>query len=437
MYGRESWGKYPKSSQQTYSLRWRSDELPVNGKTILPFGQGRSYGDVCLNDEGDVLTTKNLNNIIHFDDVSGILRAEAGITLQEILAVSIPRGWFIPVSPGTQFVSLGGAIANDIHGKNHHTAGTFGRHVTRMAVRRTNGEEVECGPDDEQNDFFKATVAGLGLTGLIIWAEIKLIPVNNRFILTENVPFGSLDEFFTLSEESSTGYDYTVSWLDCVSSGSSFGRGIFMRGNHAPEGSSGKVGAGLPVQPVVPVNLPGFCLNKYSVQAFNTVYYTMQKRKVGPQVVDYEPFFYPLDSVLHWNRIYGGGGFLQFQCVIAPEGGKEVLRKVLLETVASGEASFLAVLKEFGDMTSPGMLSFPRPGYTLCLDFAFKGKETLALMRRLEKLVMDTGGALYPAKDACMLPETFRACYPEVEAFMKFKDPGISSSFWRRVMGNQ
>jgi hypothetical protein len=252
---------------------------------------------------------------------------------------------------------------------------------------------------------------------------------------TENIRFGSLDEFFEISASSDTNYAYTVAWLDCVSSGSAFGRGIFMRGNHATADERGPKQKELPISPQVPFDMPAFALNRFSVQAFNFVYYHKQRQQVIEQVVDYVPFFYPLDSVLHWNKIYGAGGFMQFQCVVGQKGGKAALRTVLEATVASGEASFLAVLKEFGDVQSPGMLSFPRPGYTLCLDFPNRGRKTLTLLKKLEDIVMESDGALYPAKDACMSPETFRKCFPRVQEFKSFIDPKASSSFWRRVMG--
>lgn len=436
MYGSESWGRFPKSNQRILSASaLTSTPIPETASTILPFGQGRSYGDVCLNAGGTVLTTKHCNNILAFDRERGLIRVQAGITLEDLLTVIVPAGWFIPVSPGTQYVSVGGAIANDIHGKNHHCAGTFGRHVRKMLVQRFDGEEIICSPDIDHL-FFNATIAGIGLTGLIIWAEVQLIPIHNAFIETENIPFASLDEFFELSKSSEKEYAYTVSWLDCVSSGTSFGRGVFMRGNHARAGVSKPKSVDLPIRPIVPFDFPSIALNYYSVKSFNTLYHYTQSRKNGVHTVAYRPFFYPLDSVLHWNRIYGSSGFLQFQCVVGKERGKEALRAILQTTVASGQASFLAVLKEFGDIESPGLLSFPRPGYTLCLDFPYRGSKTEHLMQQLEDLVVDSDGALYPAKDACMRPETFMKCYPGLDAFKKFKDPRASSSFWRRVCGD-
>lgn len=435
MYGSESWGRFPKSNQRILSASALSTtRISQSAVTILPFGQGRSYGDVCLNADGAVLTTQNCNNILSFDRKQGIIRVQAGITLEDLLSIIVPAGWFIPVSPGTQYISVGGAIANDIHGKNHHCAGTFGRHVRKMLVQRFDGEIIECSPDTEHL-FFNATIAGIGLTGLIIWAEIQLIPIHNAFIETENIPFASLDEFFELSKSSEKGFAYTVSWLDCVSSGDAFGRGIFMRGNHAAAGATTPESKSIPIRPVVPFDFPSIALNYYSVKTFNTLYYYLQSRKSGAHIVPYRPFFYPLDSVLHWNRIYGRAGFLQFQCVVGKERGKEALRAILQATVASGQASFLAVLKEFGDIESPGLLSFPRPGYTLCLDFPYRGRKTEYLMQQLERLVVESNGALYPAKDACMSPETFMKCYPGLGAFKKFKDPRASSSFWRRVCG--
>ena len=414
----ESWGRVPVPSHKSEEpVLWRSDPLPP-ARPLLAFGRGRSYGDCCLNDGGALLTTRTLDRFISFDTVTGVLRCEAGASLGEILALTVPRGWFLPVVPGTRHVSVGGAIANDIHGKNHHRMGTFGRHVRRLELLRTDGR-VECGPGD---DLFAATVAGLGLTGLITWAELQLRPVPGGLVRQETVPFASLDEFFALGAESDARFEYTVAWVDCLSR---MGRGLLFRGDHvAGEGAPDRALAS------VPFDFPSWALNELTVRAFNAIYTTAQR--VGPRVrtVRYAPFFFPLDAVEGWNRIYGKRGFYQFQCVV-PE--REALAEVLSLVAASGTGSFLSVLKIFGDVPSPGMLSFPRKGPTLTLDFANRGAPTLAMLDRLETIVREAGGALYPAKDARMSKETFARAYPRRPDFERHIDPAFSSSLWRRV----
>lgn len=413
--------------------RWPGKlELPSGGGTLLPYGLGRSYGDCCLNDGGSILVTQALDRLIAFDENSGILRCEAGVSLAEILRVFVPRGWFLPVTPGTRYVTVGGAIANDVHGKNHHRAGTFGCHVLGLSLLRSDGRRVICTPAREPG-LFSATVGGLGLTGLIEWAEIQLKPVASPFIEMESIKCANLDEFFEVSSSSDRDYEYTVSWIDCLARGSSLGRGIFMRGNHA--GPSRGKSPRVPPDSLftVPFDFPGFALNRLSIGLFNTVYYNKQRKKNVRTLVHYNPFFYPLDSVLEWNRIYGRRGFLQFQCVVPQKDNNTAIRAILQAIVNSGRASFLAVIKEFGDVKSPGMLSFPRPGVTICLDFPFQGEATLELFRRLDGMVREQGGAMYPAKDTCMSPQSFRQYYPRLDEFREHIDPQFSSSFWRRV----
>lgn len=429
-YG-ESWGRFPKSKAELVPVQWLHEPLKFeSGKSYLPYGQGRSYGDCCLNDGGVQLSTKVLSRVISFDRERGVLRAEAGLTLDEILRVIVPAGWFVPVTPGTRFVSLGGAIANDVHGKNHHAAGTFGRHVRAFELLRSNGQRLLC-TATENRDYYSATIAGLGLTGLITWAEVQLKPIHNSSISMESIQFSNLDEFFEISGSSDKDFEYTVAWLDCVSKGSNFGRGIFMRGNHSPADAPQRRASKLRL--AVPFDAPSFALNKWTVQAFNSCYYHKQRSKLVQSVTHYEPFFYPLDAVYDWNKIYGKRGFFQFQCVLPPAVSRSGLLQMLKDIVESGNGSFLAVLKEFGNVPSPGMLSFPRPGVTLCLDFANQGEATVSLMRRLDCMTREMGGAMYPAKDAWMSPESFRAYFPSWKEFSKFIDPAFSSSFWRRV----
>lgn len=435
----QSWGRYPRVEQQVQAVAWRDQALPrVEGGTILPYGKGRSYGDSCLNGGGTVLSTTLLDRFISFDPATGVLRCEAGVTLEEILRLVTWQGWFLPVTPGTKFVTVGGAIANDVHGKNHHRAGTFGRHVLRFELLRSDGQRLLCSPT-ENADWYRATIGGLGLTGLIVWAEVQLRRMSNPYILNETIRFRNLDEFFELSRASDADYEYVVAWVDCLRTGKSLGRGHFFRGNHAPpqfdavplKRSHLSRRHGL----VVPFELPGWVLNPLTVRAFNFVYYHKQLRKRSEQLVHYDPFFYPLDSVHAWNRIYGRRGFLQFQCVVPFDRGDGAIRGILEEIGRSGLGSFLAVLKTFGDVPSPGMMSFPRPGVTLALDFANSGRKTHALFARLDQLTREYGGAVYPAKDALMSPESFAAYFPKREEFARFIDPAFSSSFWRRVNG--
>jgi FAD/FMN-containing dehydrogenase len=437
MKGFPSWGRYPTAEPATVlPLSWRHEPIDFAGdRQFLPYGLGRSYGDSCLNSNGVLLTTRGIRRIVSFDANTGLLRCEAGMSLAEISEFALPRGWFLPVSPGTKFVTVGGAIANDVHGKNHHGSGTWGCHVRGFELLRSNSERLWCSEQTER-DLFRATIGGLGLTGIILVAEIQLKAVANALIDMESVKFRNLDEFFQISAESDGTFEYTVAWLDCVANGTEFGRGIFMRGNHATAEKARSSGVSerhrsLPL--MVPIDAPNFALNNYTVRAFNWAYFNKQRERLLRTVVHYHPFFYPLDAVSGWNKIYGRRGFLQFQCVVPSENDNRAIRQILKRVVDSGRASFLAVLKEFGEKESPGLLSFPRKGVTLCLDFANEGPSTIALFRELDTMVRERGGAIYPAKDACMAPESFRQYYPQLAEYRRFIDPKFSSSFWRRV----
>jgi FAD/FMN-containing dehydrogenase len=431
----ESWGRYPTYGANIIPLHWQSDFSAIAPNLLngaLPVGLGRSYGDVCLLKDGNLLTTTGMNRLIAFDPETGLLTAEAGVTLAQILDFAVPRGFFLPVSPGTKYVTLGGAIANDIHGKNHHMAGTFGCHITQFELIRSDGTHKLCSPT-ENADWFAATIGGLGLTGFISWATLRLKPIVSRKIDYEGIQFHGIDEFLDLTSQSHD-IEYTVSWVDVTSTGRNFARGIFMQGDHSAKRDT------LSTSPkpklVFPFEAPGFALNSLSVSLFNTAYFHKQihKRVVGLQ--DYEPFFYPLDMVLHWNRMYGKRGLLQFQYVIPWEHAKEGTIAILREVAKSGLASFLAVLKAFGDVPSPGMMSFPKPGITLALDFPIKPDKTFPLFHRLADMTREFGGRLYPAKDAAMTASQFQAFYPQWEHFARYRDPLLTSSFWERVTQN-
>lgn len=430
----QSWGRYYKIRQRSMRLSWRHETIPLppgGGDSILPYGNGRSYGDSCLNDDGWILDCRGMDRFIAFDSEQGVLRCEAGVLLSEILALIVPSGWFLPVTPGTQFITIGGAIANDVHGKNHHRSGTFGRHVLRFELLRSDKTRLECSP--KQNlDLYRATIGGLGLTGVVTWAEIQLKPIESSFIDQEVIRFHCLEEFFDLSAESDQHFEHTVAWIDCLSRGPSLGRGLFMRGNHANRDTRRHF-RHKSLQITFPVDPPFSLINNLTLHAFNTLYYHKQRSNRSTTIVPYEPFFYPLDAILDWNRAYGSKGFLQYQCVIPPDHARDSMREILDRIAASGTGSFLAILKVFGDSVSPGLLSFPRPGITLALDFPNRGQKTLDLFKALDQITLDSGGAIYPAKNGSVSAACFRAAFPQWEAFRAYIDPRFSSSFWRKI----
>ena len=393
-------------------------------------GMGRSYGDVGLNPEGTLWITTGLDHLIAFDDSTGRLVCEAGVLLRDIQRLVIPRGWILPVTPGTQLVTVGGAIANDIHGKNHHVLGSFGDHVQSLTLVRTNGEVIQCGPS-ERPDWFASTVGGMGLTGVITQAELQLRRVSGPWLETETVPYANLDQFFRLADESEADWEHTVSWIDCITGGG--GRGLFMRGNPTKvEDRPAPQGRKLTMPMVPPVSL----VNRLSLRPFNMAYYHLKKRQAGRAITHYEPFFYPLDNLLEWNRMYGPNGFFQYQSVVPREVGQDAVQAMLKEIARSGGGSFLAVLKTFGNRQPVGMLSFPQPGVTLALDFPNHGDRTHKLFERLDAIVREAKGRIYPAKDARMPRELFEAGYPRLGEFMKYRDLGISSGLSRRLMGS-
>jgi L-gulonolactone oxidase len=414
------------------SFRDELDILIRNGtggpNGLLASGMRRSYGDSCINDGGAVIDMTGLDRFINFDRATGVLEAEAGVLLADILLLAIPAGYFLPVTPGTKFVTLGGAIANDVHGKNHHRAGTIGRWIRQFNLLRSDGSEHLISRDDPTG-LFAATVGGLGLTGVITRATLELMPIANSSIELQTIRFGQLSEFFTLAAESDSTYDYTVAWIDCMAKDRKLGRGIFTRARHA---DAGGLRASSRSGPSIPWDAPDFLLNRFSLSAFNDLYYRMAGRPRQASV-SYDPFFFPLDAISGWNKLYGRRGFYQYQSVV-PTAVAEAATSEMLRTIAkSGEGSFLAVLKTFGDVPSPGLLSFPMKGTTLALDFANRGRSTLSLLDKLDTIVREAGGRLYPAKDGRLPPAMFRAGYPALDQFRTHIDPGMSSTFWRRM----
>ena len=399
----------------------------AGGAPALCHGLGRSYGDVCLNENGRLIVTDLLDRFVSYDRERGVVRAEAGLSFDRLLRVIVPHGWFVPVTPGTKFVTLGGAVANDVHGKNHEGAGTFGCHVRAISLARSSGEVLTLSPA-ENAELFAATIGGLGLTGVMLWVELQLVPIKSAMIESETIALENLDEFFRVAEESHD-WPHTVAWVDCLAKGAAAGRGLFIRGRHAEEG-------GLKVHHAprlaMPFDAPGVLLNAHTIALFNAGY-RRRPWALGLHRVHYDPFFYPLDAIAGWNRLYGKRGFFQHQSVVPMAGAPDTVRKLLALTAEFGEGSFLMVLKLFGDKPSPGLLSFPMAGATLALDFANKGESTRRLLDRMAELVLAAGGRLYPAKDATMSGTAFRAGYPDWRKLEAQRDPALMSDFWRRV----
>ena len=428
-----SWGGLERRPHEWIALANRREVTATISRSPLPglvFGNGRSYGDACLNAGGTLWGARGLDRFIDFDADSGEVTCEAGVLLSEIIDLVLPSGWFLPVVPGTSFVTVGGAVANDVHGKNHHSAGTFGEHVVSLQLTRTDGRRIRCAPD-ENSDYLAATIGGLGLTGVIESAQIRLRRVPGEWIEVESQSFESLDEFLALSEKAKDAWEYTVAWIDCGPGGRGEARGVLFSGNHAA--------ADQPAPPHrdrgVPFDLPFSLVSEPSVRAFNALYGRLHRgRKGGLQ--HYRPFFFPLDSVRDWNRIYGRSGFYQYQCVV-PVKEQVAATRALLKTVsAQGSASFLAVLKTFGPRPSAGLLSFPMAGTTLALDFPNRNADTLRLFEELDAIVSSAGGRLYPAKDARMSETLFKNSYPRWQEFVAYRDPGISSQMSRRLLGS-
>lgn len=425
-----SWGGYPKLKPRDISYVYdRSFNLEGVDAPILMYGNGRSYGDVCLNEKGSLIVTRKLDRFISFDRERGILHCESGILLGDILDLIVDAGWFLPVTPGTQFVTLGGAVANDVHGKNHHSMASFGNHLLSIELLRSDGLRLIC---NEQNNFdlFSATIGGLGLTGAILSVQLKLIPISSPMMNVKTLSFDGLDDFWDLSSKNEKDWQYNVAWIDCLASKPKLGRGVMFLASHSERPLL--VHKKKKIRKNFFINAPFSLVGNSVIKVFNELYYN-RNRGLNNSIQSYIPFFYPLDDVLNWNRIYGRKGFFQYQCVIPDRFERDGVKELISIIQASGEGSFLAVLKRFGGISSKGLISFPRSGTTLALDFSNKDKLTLKLFKKLDGVVRECGGAIYPAKDARMSADLFRLGFPRFEMFSKFIDPAFSSSFSRRV----
>jgi len=410
----KSWGNYPiiESSSQQFDSASKLSGILSSPNDMIPYGNGRSYGDSALNKAQ--IWVKPYNYFLSFNEQDGILHCQAGTILAEILESFVPRGWFLPVTPGTRFVTVGGAIASDVHGKNHHVAGSFSNHVIEFTMMLADGKVVTCSHENHA-ELFRATCGGMGLTGVILDAVIRLIPIRSSMINQVTVKTANLKETFEAFEQYGD-YTYTVAWIDCLATGDNIGRSLLFAGEHSEHGPLVYESR---IKLDIPVPFPGATLNHYSIKAFNTLYYHKVTSTVSTQKVDINSFFYPLDTIGHWNRIYGKQGFLQYQFVLPKEASYEGLLQILKKIAASGKGSFLAVLKLFGKANS-NYLSFPMEGYTLALDFKIEAG-LFELLDQLDEIVVEFGGRFYLAKDARVSKHVFESGYPEINKFREIR----------------
>ena len=398
-----NWGNFPvveKEIKSEDSIE-KIKDFVRNNNEVIARGNGRCYGDASLSEH--IFSTKRLNKFISFDRLNGVIECESGVLLSEILEVIVPQGYFLYVTPGTKFISVGGAIASDVHGKNHHAEGCFSEYLETFSLLNENSEVITCSRTQNEDKFW-ATIGGMGLTGIILSAKFKLKNIETAYIRQESIKAENLDEIFKLFDESES-WTYNVAWIDCLQTGKNIGRSILMRGEHAFKHELPKKLQQNPLRlkqkfiPKVPFYFPDFMLNKWSVRLFNYLYFNKQKRKEIKNFVDYETFFYPLDVVNDWNKIYGKKGFIQYQMVIPKAQGKEGMRKILDTIAKSGNGSFLAVLKLFGKENPLAYNAFPLEGYTLALDFKVNSKLT-KLVADLDEIVEEFGGRIYLTKDS-------------------------------------
>lgn len=418
-----NWGNYPAIEADVTETRSHESirQTVQNHEHLIARGNGRCYGDSSLGK--NIFSTLKLNRFLAFDTDKGVIECESGVLLSEVLDVIIPKGFFLPVTPGTKFITLGGAIAADVHGKNHHCDGTFSNHVEHFDLLVADGNIVRCSPD-ENHELFWQTCGGMGLTGIILRAKFRLKPIETSFIQQISHKSPDIDSVMELFD-STTESTYSVAWIDCLAKGKNLGRSILMLGEHSKLDQLPSRFSKNPLQPAptkafdLPIFLPSFSLNHLTVKAFNFAYYNKQLTESSESVIHFDPYFYPLDSVLNWNRAYGRRGFVQYQCVIPLGESRDGLITILTEIAKYGQGSPLAVLKLFGKPDPNAIMSFPIEGYTLALDFKVN-REVFGLLDQLDHIVLDHGGRLYLAKDARMSTETFHSSYKNKVSSGKF-----------------
>ncbi len=393
---------------------------------VLPYGNGRSYGDTCHNDSGTLLDARVRNRILSFDRETGLLQVESGAMLGDVLATLEGTGWFVPVVPGTRHVTFGGMLANDIHGKNHEHRGTFGRHVRMFELHRSDSEPLRCTPE-ENADLFAATIGGMGLTGFVTQMDVQLMRVPSSHVRQTNRAFGSIGEALDLLSANDT--EYSVAWVDSMAGGPRTGRGVAMFADHA---DCEDVATFAEPRFNVPFTPPLSPLAGLPLRAFNAAYFRANA-KARTRIVSPATYFFPLDAIGNWNRLYGPKGLHQHQCVVPTDAAEATLNLLMRTARDRSHGSFLTVLKRFGALPSPGITSFPRQGVTLTLDFAARGAATLALLDRLDAIVLDAGGRTNPYKDSRMSAATFQQGFPDWQRLEALRDPVCMSDFWRRV----
>jgi decaprenylphospho-beta-D-ribofuranose 2-oxidase len=412
-----NWGNYPvmESDEKSFVFEDQLNQLIKDNEGFIPRGNGRCYGDASLGSK--TISTLKYDKILAFDIENGIFDCQSGITLDNVLEVIVPKGWFLPVTPGTKFITVGGAVGSDVHGKNHHVDGSFSNHIIEMNIIIASGETITCSPE-AHSDLFEATCGGMGLTGMITRVKFRLKKIDSSYIKQKQIKAENLEEVIRLFDEYKH-YTYSVAWIDCLKKGKNFGRSILILGEHAAVNDLNEKQKQAPLQLpkkkqiTFPFNLPSWVLNSFTVKAFNFLYYAKNTKKELNNVVSYEPFFYPLDAILHWNRGYGKKGFVQYQFVLPLE-AKQGLIEILQRISDKGLGSFLAVLKVFGHQQS--IISFPKEGYTLALDFPVRSG-LFEFLDELDQVVLKYGGRLYMSKDARMKPEVLAAGYPELNKF--------------------
>ncbi|HEV3426772.1 MAG TPA: FAD-binding oxidoreductase [Paraburkholderia sp.] len=432
----QSWECPPRAPQSNEPLVWRDTvrarllDARASAGTTLPCGGARGSADSSLSASGHVLPLHGLARFIDADWEQGIVRAEAGMTLGELIAITLPRGWMLPVIPGTQLATLGGALANDVHGRNHQLRGTFGRHVRRFSLLRSDRPAIECAADD-QPDLFSATIAGLGLTGVIEWVEIQLMAVRSSHLNVTRMRFGNLDDFLALSRGRASTHEYGAAWVDCLARGNAPGRGIYVSGNHSTDGDlslPAQRTRGLPFAP--PAIVPNHGL---AMRTFNALYYWRQRRGIELARVDPASFLSPLDKLRNGTRHNGNRAYQQHQYVLPEASARDALQAILQTIAAGGSGSYLAVLERCGALASPGLLSFPMRGVSLTLNFAQDARHNTALFARLAAIVAEARGRQFPATHAQMNRNHFRSAYPAWQELERHRDPALMSRFWKRI----
>ena len=405
-----SWGNYPKTENRTFSFDKDSilRQIIDENDELIPYGNGRSYGDSALSK--NIIKVRPHNYFLNFDEANGLLHIEAGVLLSEILSVFVPKGWFLKITPGTKLITIGGAIASDVHGKNHHIEGCFSECLEMFNLMLPDGEIVTCSKQ-ENSELFKATCGGMGLTGVILDAQISLKKINSKYINQITIKTRSLEETFEAFEKYKD-TPYSVAWIDCFAKGNELGKCLLMAGDFSDDG---KLDYQTKKKFSIPFNCPSFFLNTLSVKAFNFLYYVKVREKISKQIVDIDSFFYPLDAIDHWNRIYGKNGFTQYQFILPKETSFDGLDNILKLISNSGKGSFLAVLKLYGQ-ANDNYMSFPMEGYSLALDFKI-ARGVFELLDKLDDIVLNHGGRIYLSKDARVKKEVFEQGYPKIDEF--------------------